>query len=61
MKITGVRTQPFQIKMKRRIGDANNPVGGDVMVSTALWLDTDEGLSGVSMARAGGGLYSASR
>ena len=53
MKITGVRTQPYQIKMKRPIGDANNPTGGDLMTSTALWLDTDEGLSGISMA--GGG------
>jgi L-alanine-DL-glutamate epimerase-like enolase superfamily enzyme len=56
MKITGVRTQPYQIKMKRPIGDANNPVGGDLMTSTALWLDTDEGLSGISMARGEGGL-----
>jgi L-alanine-DL-glutamate epimerase-like enolase superfamily enzyme len=56
MKITGLRTQPFQIKMRRRIGDANDPVGRDVMTSTALWLDTDEGISGISMARAGGGL-----
>jgi L-alanine-DL-glutamate epimerase-like enolase superfamily enzyme len=56
MKITGLRTQPFQIKMRRPIGDANDPVGRDVMTSTALWLDTDEGISGISMARAGGGL-----
>lgn len=56
MRITGVRTQPYQIRMKRPIGDANNPVGRDVMTSTALWLDTDEGISGISMARAGGGL-----
>ena len=56
MKITGVRTQPYQIKMKRPIGDANNPIGRDVMTPTALWLDTDEGISGISMARAGGGL-----
>jgi L-alanine-DL-glutamate epimerase-like enolase superfamily enzyme len=56
MKITGLRTQPYQIKMKRPIGDANNPVGRDVMTSAALWLDTDEGLSGISMGGAGGGL-----
>ena len=42
--------------MKRPIGDANNPVGNNVMTSTALWLDTDEGISGISMARSGGGL-----
>jgi L-alanine-DL-glutamate epimerase-like enolase superfamily enzyme len=56
MKITGIRTQPYQIKMKRPISNANNSVGGDLMTSTALWLDTDEGLSGISMARGGGGL-----
>jgi L-alanine-DL-glutamate epimerase-like enolase superfamily enzyme len=59
MKITGLRTQPYQIKMDRPIGDVNNPVGSDVMTSTALWLDTDEGISGISMARAGGGLLQA--
>jgi len=42
--------------MARPIGDANNPVGADVMTSTALWLDTDEGLSGISIARGGSGL-----
>ena len=56
MKITGVRTQPYQIKMKRPIGDSNNPIGGDVMTSSALWLDTDEGLSGISFGRGGDGL-----
>ena len=52
MKITGVRTQPYQIQMKRAIGDANNPIGRDVMTSSALWLDTDEGISGISMGGA---------
>jgi L-alanine-DL-glutamate epimerase-like enolase superfamily enzyme len=42
--------------MRRPIGDANNPVGGDTMISSALWLDTDEGLSGIAMTRAPGGL-----
>ena len=59
MKITGIRTQPYQIKMKRPIGDANNPIGGDTMISNALWLDTDEGLSGISITRAPGGLLQA--
>ena len=56
MKITGIRTQPYQIAMKRPIGDANNPVGGDTMISGALWLDTDEGLSGIAMTGAPAGL-----
>ena len=38
--------------MHRPIGDANDPIGRDRMCSTALWLDTDEGISGISM---GGG------
>ena len=56
MKITRVRTQPYQIQMKRPIGDANYPAGRDVMVATALWLDTDEGISGISLGGTGGGL-----
>jgi L-alanine-DL-glutamate epimerase-like enolase superfamily enzyme len=56
MRITGLRTQPYLIEMHRPIGDANNPVGGSLMTSTALWLDTDEGLSGISMAGGDAGL-----
>lgn len=56
MKITSVRTQPYQIKMRRPIGDANYPTGRDVMAATALWLDTDEGISGLSLGGTGGGL-----
>lgn len=56
MKITGIRTQPFQIKMQRPIGDANNPTGHDLLTANALWIDTDEGLSGIAMSGAPGGL-----
>lgn len=59
MKITGIRTQPYAIEMHRPIGDANNPVGGNLMASTAIWLDTDEGISGISMGRGGDGLMKA--
>ncbi|MBT3346225.1 MAG: mandelate racemase/muconate lactonizing enzyme family protein [Gemmatimonadetes bacterium] len=52
MKITGVRTQAYQIEMERPIGDANDPDGGRLMPGSALWLDTDEGISGISF---GGG------
>jgi L-alanine-DL-glutamate epimerase-like enolase superfamily enzyme len=52
MLITRIRTQPFQIKMKRFIGDANNPIGRGTMTANALWIDTDEGVSGISMAGA---------
>lgn len=59
MKITGIRTQPYQIIMPRPIGDANNPEGRAVLNGAALWLDTDEGLSGISMARGESGLLHA--
>ncbi|MFP6593209.1 MAG: mandelate racemase/muconate lactonizing enzyme family protein, partial [Candidatus Latescibacterota bacterium] len=52
MKITGVRTLPYQLTMQRPIGDANNPVGSDQMPGLAVFLDTDEGLSGIAMGGA---------
>ena len=56
MKITGIRTQPYEFEMSRPIGDSNNPVGRDVMKATALWLDTDAGVSGISTGGGGDGL-----
>ena len=52
MKITGVRTQPFELTMDRPIGDANNPQGRQHFDGSALWIDTDEGVSGIAL---GGG------
>jgi L-alanine-DL-glutamate epimerase-like enolase superfamily enzyme len=52
VKITGVRSQPYQIKLHRPIGDANCPEGGQLMPGQALFLETDEGVSGISF---GGG------
>ena len=52
MKITGVRTQPFELTMDRSIGDANNPRGRHHFGGSALWLDTDEGITGIAL---GGG------
>jgi L-alanine-DL-glutamate epimerase-like enolase superfamily enzyme len=52
MKITGVRTIPYQLTMQRPIGDANNPAGSDQMPGLAVFIDTDEGITGISM---GGG------
>jgi L-alanine-DL-glutamate epimerase-like enolase superfamily enzyme len=52
MKITGVRTVPYQLTMQRPIGDANNPAGSDQMPGLAVFLDTDEGLSGIAMGGA---------
>ena len=56
MKITGVRTQPFRMNMQRPLGDANGPSGRDVMAATAVFIDSDDGLLGISMAHGCGGL-----
>jgi len=52
MKITGVRWQLYEIELTRPLGDANFPHGNTHMAQSALMLDTDEGVSGVSF---GGG------
>jgi L-alanine-DL-glutamate epimerase-like enolase superfamily enzyme len=49
VKITGVRTKPFTMKLDRPLGDANDPVGRQTMTSMAVWVDTDEGVSGVAL------------
>lgn len=59
MKITGFRTQPYQIKMPRPIGDANSPAGHEILTANALWLDTDQGVSGIAMAGTSSGLLQA--
>jgi L-alanine-DL-glutamate epimerase-like enolase superfamily enzyme len=49
MKITGVRTKPFMIKLDRPIGDANDPVGRDWLASLAVYLETDDGVTGIAL------------
>lgn len=49
MKITGVRTKLYEFEMARPIGDANNPVGRKHSAQVAVFVDTDEGLTGVSL------------
>lgn len=53
MKITGIRTILFEHEMARPIGDANNPRGRAQYAALALFLDTDVGLTGVSLGDAG--------
>jgi L-alanine-DL-glutamate epimerase-like enolase superfamily enzyme len=49
MKITAIRhSQPFHFRMERRIGDANGPVGNDRGGGMLLYVDTDEGVTGIS-------------
>lgn len=50
MKITGVRTTLYQFEMTRPLGDANNPRGGKKASHLAVWIDTDAGLSGVTIS-----------
>ncbi|BCX02097.1 MAG: hypothetical protein KatS3mg053_0035 [Candidatus Roseilinea sp.] len=52
MKITGVRTQSYEIALTRPLSDANGPYGSTHLAMSALFLDTDEGLTGISF---GGG------
>ena len=48
MKITGYRTESYTFKLDRAIGDCNYPTGIDGMDGGFLWIDTDEGISGVA-------------
>jgi L-alanine-DL-glutamate epimerase-like enolase superfamily enzyme len=48
MKITHVRTQPYTFEFARPIGDANLPEGGAVSHSLAIFIETDEGVTGIS-------------
>ena len=53
MKVTGVRSILFEHQMARPIGDANNPRGRDQYAALAVFLDTDLGLTGVSLGNPG--------
>ena len=48
MKITDYRLETYEMRMDRPIGDANGPVGEDIAGGSILWINTDEGLSGVA-------------
>ena len=53
MKVTGLRTQPYKVKMNRFIADANNPVGMDEMALLAVFLETDQGVTGHALSSPG--------
>ena len=50
MKITGYRLEKFTQQLDRAIGDSNFPAGDDLMNLAVLWIDTDEGISGIAPA-----------
>lgn len=49
MKITGVRTKLYQFDMTRPLGDANSPAGWQRTTNMAVFIDTDEGITGVTL------------
>lgn len=48
MKITGYRVENYTMQMDRPIADSNYPAGDDLMPSSLLWIETDEGVSGIA-------------
>jgi L-alanine-DL-glutamate epimerase-like enolase superfamily enzyme len=53
MKITGVRTQLYEIPLDRAIGDVNSPEGRRRMAGLAVFLDSDEGITGIALGSPG--------
>jgi L-alanine-DL-glutamate epimerase-like enolase superfamily enzyme len=49
VKITGVRTKIYRFNLKRPLGDANSPRGWQASTHMAVFIDTDEGISGVAL------------
>ena len=53
MKVTGVRTKAYEIELTRPLGDANDPRGCTHLAMLAVFLDTDEGITGISLSGPG--------
>ena len=53
MKITAVRTRPYVLELSRPLGDANTPHGFDSTAGLAVFVDSDEGVTGVSVGAPG--------
>jgi L-alanine-DL-glutamate epimerase-like enolase superfamily enzyme len=49
MRITDVKTILYEFDMARLLGDANNPIGRRRSAYVAVFLHTDEGMTGVSL------------
>lgn len=58
MKITGFRAETYLMKMDRLVGDANLPGGVEMLPGSILYLDTDAGLTGISLGYGGGAVES---
>ena len=53
MKVTGIRTRPYQFRMTRRLGDANFPEGRQMSAGMVVFVDSDEGITGISIGSPG--------
>jgi L-alanine-DL-glutamate epimerase-like enolase superfamily enzyme len=53
MKITGVRTRLYEFKAGRALGDVNLPSGSDRGAGLAVFVDTDQGITGVTTGSPG--------
>jgi len=53
VKICGYRIEQYVMKLSRPVADANLPGGVDLMPACLLYLDTDEGISGLSLGWGG--------
>jgi L-alanine-DL-glutamate epimerase-like enolase superfamily enzyme len=53
MKITEIRTQLYEYELTRPLGDANSPHGRHRACDLAVMVDTDAGLTGVSIGNPG--------
>jgi L-alanine-DL-glutamate epimerase-like enolase superfamily enzyme len=49
MKITGYRYETYLMKLDRPIADCNLPEGLDLLPGSVLYLETDEGVTGLSL------------
>ena len=53
MKVTNVRTQSYEVELTRPLGDANDIRGCTHTATMAVYLDTDEGLTGIALSGPG--------
>jgi len=56
MKVTGYRVENYRMRLNRPIGDCNLPGGLDLVPASILFLDTDAGLTGISLGFGGAGI-----
>lgn len=53
MKITNIRTQLYEYDLSRPLGDANSPAGRSRACDLAVFIETDEGPTGVTIGNPG--------